>query len=210
MARIPRRKALISYKNQKVCLNFGTYHIELTEQWNMVLLSDWFKLNLFVSDVMWFIRGKTGECLSFQCFKKTRNLEAKRHRIGMISSSGVGPIFRFHGNINASVYKERTSSFTQRDCWNSYIYMQDNTPCHKAKTVLNFLEEEGIAVMKRLPQGPDMNPQANASKIIGERELRTEILKILMIYGFFWKNGKVSLPHFVRSLLAQVVEDAMR
>ena len=24
----------------------------------------------------------------------------------MISSAGVGPILRFHGNINASVYKE--------------------------------------------------------------------------------------------------------
>ena len=25
---------------------------------------------------------------------------------GMISSAGVGPIIRFHGNINASFYKE--------------------------------------------------------------------------------------------------------
>ena len=25
---------------------------------------------------------------------------------GMISSAGLGPIVRFHGNINANVYKE--------------------------------------------------------------------------------------------------------
>ena len=37
------------------------------------------------------------------------------------------------------------------------IFMQDNAPCHKAKTVLSFLEEEGIAVMKWPPQSRDMN-----------------------------------------------------
>ena len=47
--------------------------------------------------------------------------------------------------------------------------MQDNAPCHKAKTVLNFLEEEGIAVTKWPPQNPDMNPQENVWKIIGEK-----------------------------------------
>ena len=39
------------------------------------------------------------------------------------------------------------------------IFMQDNAPCHKVKTVLSFLEEEGIAVRKWPPQmNPDMNP----------------------------------------------------
>ena len=28
------------------------------------------------------------------------------------------------------------------------IFMPDNAPCHKAKTVLSLLEEEGIDVMK--------------------------------------------------------------
>ena len=46
--------------------------------------------------------------------------------------------------------------------------MKDNAPCHKAKTVLSFLKEEGIAVMKWPPQNPDMNPQENVWKIIGE------------------------------------------
>ena len=55
------------------------------------------------------------------------------------------------------------------------IFMQDNEPCHKAKTV-KFLEEEGIAVMKWPPQSPDMNPIENVWKSL-ERKLRTEILK---------------------------------
>ena len=47
--------------------------------------------------------------------------------------------------------------------------MKDNTPCHKAKTVLSFLEEEGIAVMKRSLQSPDINHIENVWKIIGEK-----------------------------------------
>ena len=41
----------------------------------------------------------------------------------------------------------------------------------RAKTVLSFWEEEGIAVIKWPPQRPDMNPIENVWKIIGEKAL---------------------------------------
>ena len=47
--------------------------------------------------------------------------------------------------------------------------MQDNGPCHKAKTMSSFLEEEGVAAMKWPPQSPDINPLENVWKIIGEK-----------------------------------------
>ena len=71
---------------------------------------------------------------------------------GMISAVGVGPIVCFHGSINASVYKERLCQHALphlcKGTVETPIFVQDNASCHKVKTVLSFLEEEGITVMK--------------------------------------------------------------
>ena len=58
---------------------------------------------------------------------------------GMISSAGVGPIVHFYGNINASVHKEllcqHALPYLRQGTVETPIFMQDNAPCHKAKTV---------------------------------------------------------------------------
>ena len=58
---------------------------------------------------------------------------------GMISSAGVGPIVHFHGNVNASFYKElfcqNALPLLRKGTVETLIFMQENAPCHKAKTV---------------------------------------------------------------------------
>ena len=119
---------------------------------------------------------------------------------GMISSAGVGAIVHFYGNINASVYKEllRLQTLPHLRKWTveTPIFMQDNAPWHKAKTVLSFLEEEGIAVMMWPPQSPNMNPIENVWKIIGGEAQNRNSRNIDDLWGFL-KNEKVSLPLFV-------------
>ena len=67
------------------------------------------------------------------------------------SSAEVGLIVHFHGNIKASVYKvlrQHAIPYLRKGTVETPIFMQNNVPFHKAKTVSSFLEEEGIAVMK--------------------------------------------------------------
>ena len=133
MVRILCCKPLILKKNQKVCPDFATEHILWTkEQQNMVHFSEESKFNLFGSDGKKFVRRKkNGECLSPQ---RVKNCEIWK---GMISSAEVGPIVHFHGKSNASVYKELLCQLALPHLRKGTIeiFMQDNVPCHKAKTV---------------------------------------------------------------------------
>ena len=68
---------------------------------------------------------------------------------GVISSAIVGPIFRFHVNINAIVYTEHLRQHPLLHlCKVEVETPRQSLACHKAKTVLSFLEEEAICVMK--------------------------------------------------------------
>ena len=113
---------------------------------------------------------------------------------GMISSAEVGPIVHFHGNINASIYKElhylRALPQLRKGTVETPIFMQDNASCHNAKTLLSFLEEDVIAVKKWLPQSPDMNPIENVWKIIGEKAQNRNPQNIDDLWLFSRKKGK--------------------
>ena len=47
--------------------------------------------------------------------------------------------------------------------------MQDNSPCHKAMVVMNFLKAENVTVMDYFPQIQDLNSIKNVWKTLGER-----------------------------------------
>ena len=81
------------------------------------------------------------------------------------------------------------------------IFMQDNMLCHKAKTMLSFFEEEGIAVMKWPPQSPDMNPLENVWKIIGEKAQNRNPQNIDDLLGFLKEEWESITTTFCKKLI---------
>ena len=79
--------------------------------------------------------------------------------------------------------------------------MEDNTPCHKAKTVLSFLEEERIAGMKWPPQIPDMNPIENAWKIIGDKAPNRNLQNIDGLWDFLKEEWESITTTFCKKLI---------
>ena len=79
--------------------------------------------------------------------------------------------------------------------------MQDNVPYHKTKTVLSFLKEEGIAVLKRLPQNPEMNPLENVRKIIGEKAQNRNPQNIDDLWAFLKEEWESIATTFYKKLI---------
>ena len=89
----------------------------------------------------------------------------------MISTADMGPLVRLHGKINATVYKEilkKRVTYLRTAINQPAIFMQDNAPCHLAKSVKIFLSEEDVTVLEWPAQRPDMNPIENVWKLQNE------------------------------------------
>ena len=173
-AMVPLSKPLVSKKNQKTRLAFAAKHVVWSEeQWNQVWFSDESKFNVFGSDGRVHVRRKTGERFSPNCVKTTVKFGGGSVMVwGMISSSGVGPLIRLHGKVNAEVYKQLLDQHVLPVFYASSqnpVFMQDNAPCHKAKKVMDFLKANNVTTMEWPPQSPDLNPIENVWKLIGER-----------------------------------------
>ena len=92
---------------------------------------------------------------------------------GMVSAAGPGPLVRLHGRINAAVYKELLKQHVLPILRTSVnqpaVFMQDNAPCHTAKSVKTFLSDENVTVMDWPAQSPDINPIQNVWKLLNEQ-----------------------------------------
>ena len=92
--------------------------------------------------------------------------------LGMFSSEGVGPLLRLNGTVNANVYRnllEHAIPSIRAALIQPAIFMHDNAPCHTAKRVKDYLQQENIPVMKWPAQNPDLNPTENLWHIVGEQ-----------------------------------------
>ena len=132
-------KPYISKKNKMIWLKFATEHVIWTdEQWECVHFSNESKFNLFSCDGRRFIHHSPKEQYSPQSTKSSVKFGGSVIVFGMISTAGTGLLARLHGKINTTVYKEILKKHAVPNLRTAInqpaVFMQDNTPCHMAKS----------------------------------------------------------------------------
>lgn len=119
-----------------------------------------------------FIRRKPGEELKADCLVQTVKHPPSVMIWGSISASGPGPLFFVEGTMRQDQYLNILKNVFLpsiqdiRDAGSCYYFMQDNAPCHTAKTVKNFMAEENIPLLPWPGNSPDINPIENIWRLL--------------------------------------------
>ncbi|GFT12962.1 transposable element Tcb1 transposase [Trichonephila clavipes] len=110
-----------------------------------------------------YVRRRTHEEFSAQCLKPTVKYPTKVMVWGCMSSHGVGRLHIVSGTVKAMDYIEilqnkllpNTIDLFGNQSW---IFQDDNAPCHRAKVVQKWLEDHTVKRMNWSGQSPDLNP----------------------------------------------------
>ncbi|GFU77698.1 transposable element Tcb1 transposase [Trichonephila clavipes] len=119
------------------------------KDWEKVIFSDESQFCISGKQSSAYVRRSTHEEFSPQCLKPTVKYPAKVMLWGCMSSHGVGRLRIVSGTVKVMDYIEILQNKllpTARDLFRnqSWIFQDDNAPCHRAKVVQKWLKDHTV------------------------------------------------------------------
>uniref|UniRef100_A0A8C6XLX5 Tc1-like transposase DDE domain-containing protein n=1 Tax=Naja naja TaxID=35670 RepID=A0A8C6XLX5_NAJNA len=141
------------------------------EQWSKVIFSDESNFYLTGDQCNKYVRRFPVEEFRPYCL----NLSVKHplHMMiwGCIAASGIGWIKIVQGIMNSKQYVEVLEKTmlpsAQQLVGKDFYFQDDNAPCHRAKSVQQWMKRHGVRLLDWLAQSPDLNPIENLWAKIG-------------------------------------------
>ncbi|GFX12869.1 transposable element Tcb1 transposase [Trichonephila clavipes] len=155
-----RPKPLLTKFQRKRRLTWARKHLLWTiKDWEKVIFSDESQFFISGNHSSVYVRGRTHEEFSPQCLKPTVKYPTKVMVWGCMSSHGVGRLYIASGKVKAMDYIEIPQNKLLPTARNqSWIFQDDNAPCHCAKVVPKWLNDHTGNRINWPGQSPDLNP----------------------------------------------------
>lgn len=164
-SRVPRKKPLISQKNQQLRLEFAKRYLEKDEAfWESVLFTDETKVNIFGNDGRGKVWRKKNSALDVKNLIPTVKHGGGSVMVwGAMAASGVGRLVFIEGRMDQRQYKQilegnLKASVDALGLGRRWIFQQDNDPKHTARSVKEWLLQHAPRQLNSPPQSPDLNP----------------------------------------------------
>lgn len=141
------------------------YAVYDMEDWMQVIITDETTVELNHRAIP-FIRRKKGVKLRPQHMRQNKTYAKKVMFWGSISAHGPGNLVPVQGTLNAARYVELLQEhlLPQAHEWygdGTWQLQQDNAPCHKAETTMQFFQQNDIDVLDWPAYSPDISPIEN-------------------------------------------------
>ena len=179
--RRPLKKPKLSPAMIKKRLAWAKLHAHYTQDdWNRVVFSDESIFEI-LADKARFVRRRTGEQHKSECTVATVKHPASVMIWSCISSKGTGRLHIVEGTMKQEQYRNilQTRLIPQLLGWfpdgEPFTFMQDGAPCHTAKSVKAFLQENNNLLLSWPGNSPDMNPIENVWELV-KRRVSSEII----------------------------------
>lgn len=164
-SRTAAHKPLLTKKNMLTRDEWSREHLDWTEEkWDTTIFSDESSFQLFSNRAV-RVRRTTEEKFKPECtVPKVQKGGGSVMVWGCVSAKGCGELAFIEGTMNTDKYLDvmenyllpsKKKLFGRRKTW---LYQQDNAPCHVSRKALAWFEQKRIPLLKWPARSPDMNP----------------------------------------------------
>ena len=167
LARRPVRKPLLQRRHRQARFVWARGHLNWRDgHWQHVVFSDESRFLLYRQDGRVRVRRQAHEALLDECVLPRVQAGGGGVTIwGAFHSRGKSELHVLDGNMDQYQYirvlETKMLPFARRDFQANFVFQDDNAPAHRARRVMDFLENENVQHMDWPAMSPDLNPIEN-------------------------------------------------